>query len=234
MLSQYASQFLKPVEIPEGTCGDFSISKFTILPEQASRYNINSWMDDSTDRRVYPGTYTQLKEKGVIWMSDTPAEMRDHAEFVLVASGDILITGLGLGMVAAACLRKPEVTSVTVVERQAEVIQLVESALQLLAAQMGKKLTVVNGDAYAWKPTHNFRFAWHDIWPTICADNLQEMMAIQSHYQPWVDGAQECWAEELVQKLAEDDEMRENFMGLGRTELEPVDSVCKKLDGFKI
>jgi hypothetical protein len=224
-------EYLKTVDIPEGTAGDFSIKRIIITDEQVSMHNLRCAINDQMDRRLTPGTYTQLCEKNRIWMSDTPAEQIDHAEFVDMAQKHVLITGLGIGMVAAACLRKPGVKSVTVIERQPEVIQLVAPSLQKLAAENGKPLTVIEADAMKWVPTQKFDMAWHDIWPDICADNEAGMDQIMEHYRPWVNFGQSCWCEEMVRELAEADHLQDIY----RQRLFPdLKSTLKEVDGIKL
>ena len=79
--------------------------------------------------RAPVGTYTRLRhsERGIV-MSDIPHEMLDHREPVSHARGHCLINGLGLGMVLAAVLKQPDVTDVTVIEVDRDVIDLVGSS----------------------------------------------------------------------------------------------------------
>lgn len=210
MLIDYARQFVLPVEIPVGQSGAFSIQKVTYTPEQAQDLRYHDWMNGTGKRAIPAGTYTQLFENGTLWMSDTPAEQEDHLNFVAIASGHVLITGLGIGMVAAACLRKPDVSHVTVVEFQLDVITLVEPSLRKLAESLGKHLQVVCADAYAWVPSRKYDFAWHDIWPTISADDAEKHTEIMEHYAPWVVKGQECWVEAQVSEL-----VNEQLFGLG-------------------
>jgi spermidine synthase len=108
-------------------------------------------------------------------MSDTPMEKRSNREVVFQARGDVLIAGLGIGMVLLPILAKPEVKSVTVVEKSQEIIQLVAPALY---QQPGaEKLTIVYKDVFDWRPEEGTKYdtLYFDIWPTIVEDNLDEM-----------------------------------------------------------
>jgi spermidine synthase len=111
-------------------------------------------------------------------MSDTPAEIKDHLEFFSHMRGDVLIFGLGIGMAAEAALKDPEVKSVRVVELDHDVIALTAPTL---LAKYGEKLEVVQADAFTYhkKCKTKFDAVWHDIWPTICADNLPEMAKLK-------------------------------------------------------
>lgn len=111
-------------------------------------------------------------------MSDTDAERRSNYEVVRRATGDVLVAGLGLGMIFHPILAKPEVRSVTVVEKFADVVALVEPTLSPV------KLRVVVADIFAWKPPTGVKWdaIYFDIWPDICVDNLKEMATLHRRF----------------------------------------------------
>lgn len=143
-------------------------------------------------RAPKPGKYTRLTVSGILMMTDTPAEMQDHYMPVRMASGHVLITGLGLGMVANAVAKKDAVERVTVVEISRDVISLVSASLH-------PKINVVCADAFAYVPLKDARFGavWHDIWPDLCTDNLAEMTRLKRRFARRADW-QGCWGEELL------------------------------------
>lgn len=178
------------VTLPEGTSGNWRIERFTISKEDTmlALFGYGS-------RAPRPGTYTRLMRGGQIVMSDTPAEMHDHYEPVRRARGRVLINGLGLGMVLQACLEKSEVEHVVVVELSEDVISLVAPHYQ---ERYGDRLTIVNADAYTWKPVDaRYAVAWHDIWDDLCVDNLEGMARLKRKYARRVDW-QGCWAQAEV------------------------------------
>lgn len=185
---------LQKVDVPEGKRGGWEVRKFDVTEEYAQLINLHYAINASryaSDRRIIPGRYTGLyyKNRYDPIMSDTPAEMRDHASFVERASGDVLITGLGLGLCVKNLLLKKSVRSVTVVELDPDVIELVSPCYA------GPRVRVVQADAFAWRPSKAERwdFAWHDVWPDICADNLPHMKKLVARYRSrcaW----QGCWA----------------------------------------
>ena len=119
-------------------------------------------------------------------MSDTPDEIRDHLGAIYMAKGRCLVVGLGIGMVAQAMLRKPEVEHVTIVEKSSDVIQLVGP---WLTAKFPGRVTIVEADIFEWKPPKGERWtvAWFDIWDEICADNLPEMTTLHRRFARRVD-----------------------------------------------
>jgi len=171
---------IQKVTVPEGRRGPWSVERFQ---SKAKRFG---WGPSAR-------TFTRLVHAGRgIVMSDTPNEMRDHREAVQHAHGSCLINGLGLGMILAAALRKPDVTDVTVVETNADVIALVGPTYDA-----DPRLTIVHADAFAYQPPPGRRYAmaWHDIWDRPCSTNLDPMAALMRKFAPIADW-QGCWAED--------------------------------------
>jgi len=152
------------------------------------------------DHPDYPTVYQHLrnnewdaKNGWIPMMSDTQAEILDHYPLLDKAwwgGAEVLITGLGLGMVAEACLGFGN--NVTVVERDPEVIDLIADQIA------HPNLRIVQADAMTWKPDQHFDLAWHDIWPTITMLNLPSMRAMRKHYGRAVRGWQGFWGWEQV------------------------------------
>lgn len=183
------------VSLPVGRSGDCEIREMKVDAKDAAWERLRAVVGGH-GRWVPEGTYTGLYRKGTLWMSDTPDEIRDHICAIAEArrrGGTVLVTGLGLGMVAAAMLREVEgardevpVERVIVVEIDPDVIALVAPTLQ---ARFGDRLEIVQADAYQWKPPAGVRFsvAWHDIWATLCIDNLAEMGRLHRRFARRVD-----------------------------------------------
>jgi hypothetical protein len=189
-------------DLPEGRSGPWQIKRFEVTEQQAQLDQMRCALKPGgAGRGVKAGTYTMLKMDGSLdpMMSDTPAEINDHYWFVSEAEGNVLVTGLGLGIVANALALKPEVKKVTVIEIDTDVINLVANHL---TAKHGDKLEIIQADAFTWIPPQPrkrgmFDCAWHDIWPSICSDNWDEMKRLKRHYQNWIK-RQECWVEDMV------------------------------------
>lgn len=217
----------------EGRTEHWIVQRFDITEQDAIRFLLESATGGS--RPVLPGEYRRLMHfpKGVpdnltrdsfripqgdgsrIMMSDILPEIADHMDAIKAARGRCLVNGLGLGVVVEAMLRKPEVDRVEVVERDAEVIQLVGT--QLFAKYGTQRLTIHAYDAFAFAHHYDtmadrlaasdlpqkFSVVWHDIWPDIHHSNLRGMQRLREMYQPhcaW----QGCWAErECHQNLAD-------------------------------
>lgn len=146
------------------------------------------------------GKYVKLTHKGEVVMSDTPMEKRTNSYFVLNAHGDILIGGLGLGMIVAAIMDREEVKSITVIEKHSEVIELITSQITF-----NNKVHIINADVFEWKPEKGQRFdcIYMDIWNYINSDVYhEEMKPLKRKYGHYLKPASEspkrfnmCWAE---------------------------------------
>jgi hypothetical protein len=146
------------------------------------------------------GVFTKLvhKDRGIV-MSDTVPEIMDLRRWLGRLEGDVLITGLGLGMALHALCKTPRplgagaVRSITVVEIDRHVLKLSADYYR----KMDKRITIVQGDAYVWKPAKGQKFdsAWHDIWDYGGDSDLYKK--IKRHYRPYMrtSGHQFCWGQ---------------------------------------
>lgn len=125
------------------------------------------------DQGILPGKYVSLNKKNVggfentCMMSDTPMERFTNQEFVNNACGRVLIAGLGIGMVPAAIAEKDDVESITILEIDQEIIDLVEPLIRKYIPNQDK-ITIVQADALTYPDTYNgekYDWAWLDIWP---------------------------------------------------------------------
>lgn len=199
------TDLIKKVDVPEGKRGIWRIERFKVDAAGARANNIIARRDAAMTKKparvIVPGTYTRLWHNNEIMMSDTPAEMAEHSTFVQRACGRCLIFGLGLGMVAGACLDKPEVEHVMVVELAPEVIELVAPHY---LQRYGSRLNIIQGDAFTWEPLANAHYdnVWIDIWPDLSADNLTEMYQLRQRYRQYADWLA-CWGYSYCVQMAQ-------------------------------
>ena len=178
------------VEIPEASSGPWKIEKFTVSDKDIGTFRL------AMQGRYLPaGTYPRLvhRNRGVV-MSDTPAEKSDHYDFVRRAKGHVLINGLGIGMCLNAVLKKHDVEKATVVEIDADVIAL--SGETYLS---DPRVEIINCSAFDYIPPKGIRYGavWHDIWDSICEDNLEEMATLHRKYGRRCDW-QGSWCKEQI------------------------------------
>lgn len=149
-------------------------------------------------------TYCELRINDALWMSDTHDERRDHFFMVREARGDVLIAGLGLGMVALACAEKDEVRTVTVLEVNPDVVALVEPALRARLGDRAHKLNVVCADAMTWTPPRDAMYdaMWWDIWIGLCTDDLDEHATLNRRYARRLrdGGYRDAWGSDILRR----------------------------------
>lgn len=181
------------------TLGDWAICKETVSSGIAELTRLRALANPQrSDRALTAGELLVLRHRGEVVMSTTEHEKRDHLEPYLEAKrrgGDVLINGLGLGCIASAMLRCADINHVTVIEKSIEVCMLV--GIQL-TSRFGDRLNVIHADAFKYRPPKGVRYSvvWHDIWPTICADNLDEMATLHRRYGRRCDW-QGSWSREM-------------------------------------
>ncbi len=172
-------KYFQKVDVPEGESGDWKVERYTVTAKDLMITNMRiMFAPGMAHRTIDPGTYTKLTCRGRIVMTDTKAEIYENYEPVFQAKGDVLLNGLGLGVVLLALLNKPDVNDITVVEKSKDVLDLVGPHYQC------PRVKFIHADARQWRPAKGTRFSvvWHDIWNDICEDNLDEMKFLHRAY----------------------------------------------------
>lgn len=123
-----------------------------------------------------------LKGQGVM-MSDTPMERNTNYEFLHKANGDVIVFGLGLGLIILPLLSDPNIKSIRVVELDQSLIDLVTPILKQHDNE--NKLTVVQGDCFTYVPEKGSKFdtVYFDIWLSICDDNYEEQKKLERGFR---------------------------------------------------
>ena len=136
-----------------------------------------------------PGLYVVLYDNAPtelcnIIMSDTPMEIRTNREFIEKAHGDVLIAGLGLGIVVLSIQEKKEVESITVIELYSELVDLVVPRIPL-----NGKVKIVTGDIFEWLPAEGQKFdtIYFDIWNDISGDNLPQTIMLHRRFKKYLN-----------------------------------------------
>ena len=159
---------IKPVE---ASCGRFSLRTGRLEKYQLINYNIPFVMDNGViiPRLAlidYEFDYPCILEGEDTWMSVTPNEIFTMEQAVKEAKGNVLTLGLGLGYFAYMAALKDDVTHVTVIEREKDVIELFD---RYIRPQMkcADKITVIEGDAVSYMEELEdgvYDYCFADIW----------------------------------------------------------------------
>lgn len=187
------------VTVPEGKSGEWKVSRMVVSEKDAELANIRAAISMGgvgARRTIKPGTYTSLTRGRTMVMSDVPAEKRDHYKIISQAKGRVIICGLGLGWLIEVLSQKPEVEHITVIEVSSDVIALVGGYYK---EKLGDKLTIIEADAYEWKPPKGERWdvAWFDIWDYLCEDNWEGMKKLKRKFARRADW-KGSWCEDEI------------------------------------
>lgn len=177
-----------------GVSGVWELKKFTVDKDGAIFHNLRELLN-GRNRFIASGEYWGLYRNGCIIMSNTPAEINDHLEFIRKASGKVLVGGLGLGMVIKYLLEKESITKVTVIEQSQDVIKLVACAYT-----NDPRVEIVNANIFEYKPSELYDCAWFDIWDDISGEEYPEMKTLHrkfGHFVGWSDS----WLRNQSRKL---------------------------------
>lgn len=103
---------------------------------------------------------------GAAWMSLVPMEIESQEIGIAAARGHTAVLGLGMGWCAANVALNPAVERVTVVERDPEILALVEAlgVFAQLPAPARAKIELVRGDALRWRPDGAVDSLQADVW----------------------------------------------------------------------
>ncbi len=132
------------------------------------------------------------------WMSMTPMEIESQEIGVRAASGHTVVMGMGMGWAAVNAALRPEVTRVTVVELDPDVIEVNRriGLFDQLPAEAVAKIVLVNADALEFRTEEPADTLMTDIWLPINGDERME----QSRVMARNTGARRVyvWGQELA------------------------------------
>lgn len=147
--------------------------------------------------------YPVLSENGRPWMSVTPCEVATVAPAAKKAHGNALTLGLGLGYFMYLASENPNVTTVTAVERNEDVISLFNAHILPQFAHK-EKVRIVRGDAFEITPRlyesgkYDFVFAdtWHDAGDGVdmyLKFKEMEKLAPNMEFSYWIEDTLKCY-----------------------------------------
>lgn len=149
----FENSYLKDIEVGNNKNEKLHLSnKRVIRPNYIVCTNTNYRDDNFMPVRRW-GYFTQKvslpslceNDTNICWMTVEPYEINTFASFASSAKGRILLGGCGLGYIAYILSLKEEVSEITIVEKDKQVIDLFESAI-LPQFKYKEKVNIVEGD----------------------------------------------------------------------------------------
>lgn len=175
--------------VPPGKCGKAEIVHDT--PSAMDRLQGSLHGQPLTREK-----YCRLLINGSPMMTDAEFERRTNFGAIYEARGDALIAGLGIGLILQPFI--DTCSSVTVIEKEADVIALVGKSFP--------SVQVVNADIFEWLPACKaklFDVIYFDIWGDVCEDDLDEARKLHRKFRPYLrkGGYMASWCRTALQSL---------------------------------
>ena len=193
-------KYRRMVDVLEpGEVGEAKLDFFEVTEKGRELYRMRDLYNGTDEAEgMELGMHARLCVDGVLMMTDTEMEKRTNDRFINKARGDVMIAGLGMGVILYPLMDKPEVRHVTVFEKSHDVCELIAPMLRRTLPREGV-LNIIPMDIFEMKPSG---VAWDsiyfDIWPTISEDNWPEMQELHEKFAPYLrkGGYIESWRQE--------------------------------------
>lgn len=172
---------------------NYTIQRFSLNEQQVRRIEIMTLRAPYFVRNTPPESdveYVRLVTKdGDIMMSDTPMEKVTNQDVVFYSNGDVLIFGLGIGLIVLPILAKTNVKSILIVELDQGLIDIVSPILKQLDSE--NKITITQGDAFSYhdqlEKGSMFDTIYFDIWVDINSENYAEQKLLHRRYNKFLN-----------------------------------------------
>jgi len=167
------------------TLGNWSLMKV----KQIAQFGyFQDWQGQGDIDALYYGEQT--------WMSSARDEVDSQAPHVAAGSGHTVLMGAGMGIALFNLLSKPEVTRITLIERDPLVIELLRQSADFQAWPGVEKLHIEIGDALAYLPDKPVDHLYGDIWAIPGEpQSISHMQTIQANVHARQVG---WWGQELL------------------------------------
>ena len=166
----YRDPYLLNIFVPITEIGDFALRAITYDRGEIFQHEMPDFESDIVVPRLgfFPElvAFPSIYEGTVPWVSVCPSEISSMQTQIRQAHGRVLVLGLGLGYYPYKVSGKENVSEITIVERQPEIIELFEKNILPQFAD-GGKIRIVRSDAYEFLDSvraGQYDFCFADIW----------------------------------------------------------------------
>lgn len=198
MIHKKGYTFTLSKELPEGQSGDYSIIK-SIVPKGTLLRTYTTAGFFYFDHLGFDlHAVSLIKGEDETLMSDTPLEQEGLRISSALARGNVLIIGLGIGLLPTLIRHYRSVKKVLIVEESQDVVKLVYAYIK----DKKTDIRVFEGKKFLMTCTEKFDFIYVDVWPSITA-TLKEIgewteLATRCLTE---DGTVRCWLQELYDRI---------------------------------
>ena len=146
----------------------YALKNITYEPYQLFAYDDISLEGDKENSRIgyfdHKFSYLALTEGNNIWMSLNPNEIETMKPFIDKAKGNVLVLGLGMGYVPFMMATKKEVKSITIIEKDPEIIGLFNTLIYP-SFKNKEKIKIIEDDAINYtKKNNKYDYIFADLW----------------------------------------------------------------------
>ena len=178
----------------EGRYGKYALKSLTYEPYQLFAYDE---IKVTKDYKEYSAigyfkekfSYLALCEGNNVWMSLNPNEIETMKPYIAKAKGNVLVLGLGMGYVPFHLTNKSDVKSITIVEKDQDIINLFNKLL-LPKFNNQNKIKIVKDDAiYFVSNNHKYDYIFADLWhnPEDGLSLFLKLKAINKNIDCWLE-----------------------------------------------
>ena len=153
--------------------------------------------------------YLSLIKNNNIWMCITPNEINTMKPYIAKAHGDVITFGLGLGYYAYMVSLKDNVKSVTIIERDDNIINLFSTYL-LPHFKYKDKIHIIKDDVFKYIEAGNltkYDYAFYDLWHNPNDGikmylKIKEINNIEAGY--WIEESLICMTRRILLTIIEE------------------------------
>ena len=133
-------------------------------------------------------------------MSSNLFERLTNQNFIDTVKGDVIIFGLGLGLIIFPLLEDEEVTSITVIDNSIDIINNIGPIIKNY--DVNDKLTIIQGDAFTYYQQLNdvkFDIMYFDYWNIVDSTIYNDMETLKELYKNNIKDTGQImyWCEDL-------------------------------------
>ena len=177
----------------------YALKYITYEPYQLFAYDDISLEGDKENSRIgyfdNKFSYLALTEGNNIWMSLNPNEIETMKPYINKAKGNVLVLGLGMGYVPFMMSLRSDVKSITIVEKDPEIIGLFNSLI-LPSFKNKEKIRIIEDNAINYVRKQNkYDYIFADLWHSP-EDGLSLFVQLKR-----IDKNIDCWLEESMYAL---------------------------------
>jgi len=186
----------------DDTFGDYNIvidsEKYTASDQLKNFYNIKN------DFEIFSDVYLNKEDKTI--MCTTEFELLTNKPFLDNANGDVLIFGLGLGLIVFPILNDTDITSITIIENDESIIEYIGN--KILEYDTDNKVTILSGDGYNYHTymdqNEKYDTIFLDFWVELNKENIEEITLVKENYRSFLKDGNSIlmsWCEDIKDLL---------------------------------